>query len=79
MDCTDCNHCIIDHTSDSFYPAYNPSPKSIPIAIVNHDEGNNMQGQKVNVGKNLEDKLTDSDSDKIKWVSVDSEKKRVKV
>ncbi|SUM34703.1 Phage infection protein [Staphylococcus gallinarum] len=25
-------------------------------------------------GKNLEDKLTDSDSDKIKWVSVDSAK-----
>jgi YhgE/Pip-like protein len=58
----------------AFYPAYNPSPKSLPIAIVNHDEGNNMQGQNVNVGKNLEDKLTDSDSDKIKWVSVDSEK-----
>ncbi|MCD8920393.1 YhgE/Pip domain-containing protein [Staphylococcus gallinarum] len=58
----------------AFYPAYNPSPKSLPIAIVNHDKGNNMQGQKVNVGKNLEDKLTDSDSDKIKWVSVDSEK-----
>ncbi|MCD8826949.1 ABC transporter permease [Staphylococcus gallinarum] len=58
----------------AFYPAYNPSPKSLPIAIVNHDEGNNMQDQNVNVGKNLEDKLTDSDSDKIKWVSVDSEK-----
>lgn len=59
--------------STAFYPAYNPSPKSLPVAIVNHDNGTNIQGQQINIGKNLKDKLTDNNSDKIKWISVDSE------
>lgn len=28
--------------SIAFYPAYNPKPKEIPIAIVNHDEGTSI-------------------------------------
>ncbi|WP_368864803.1 YhgE/Pip domain-containing protein [Staphylococcus lugdunensis] len=57
----------------AFYPAYNPKPKEMPIAIVNHDEGINIQGKKVNIGDKLEDKLLNSDSDTIKWVKVKNE------
>lgn len=60
--------------SVAFYPAFNPKPKDLKIAIVNHDKGTKIQDKKVDIGKNLEDKLKDSDSDKVKWVSVDSEK-----
>ncbi len=58
----------------AFYPAFNPKPKDMPIAIVNHDEGTSIQGKKTNIGDKLEDKLLDSDSDAVKWVKVDSEK-----
>ncbi|MCJ1805057.1 YhgE/Pip domain-containing protein [Staphylococcus warneri] len=58
----------------AFYPAFNPKPKDMPIAIVNHDEGTSIQGEKMNIGDKLEDKLLDSDSKAIKWVKVDSEK-----
>lgn len=58
----------------AFYPAFNPKPKDMPIAIVNHDEGISIQGKKMNIGDKLEDKLLDSDSKAIKWVKVDSEK-----
>lgn len=58
----------------AFYPAFNPKPKDMPIAIVNHDEGTSIQGKKMNIGDKLEDKLLDSDSKAIKWVKVDSEK-----
>lgn len=57
-----------------FYPAYNPQPKEMPIAIVNHDEGTSIQSKDINIGENLEDKLKDSNSDEIKWINVDSEK-----
>lgn len=60
--------------SIAFYPAYNPKPKELPIAIVNHDEGTSIQNKDINIGKNLEDKLLDSDSDTVKWVKVDNEK-----
>lgn len=60
--------------STAFYPAYNPQPKDMPIAIVNHDKGTDIQGRTINVGENLEDKLSDSESDKIKWIKVDNEK-----
>ncbi|SCS80991.1 YhgE/Pip domain-containing protein [Staphylococcus caeli] len=59
--------------SIAFYPAYNPKPKALPIAIVNHDDGTKIQNKDVNIGKKLEDKLLDSDSDTIKWVKVGSE------
>ena len=58
----------------AFYPAFNPKPKDMPIAIVNHDEGTSIQGKKMNIGDKLEDKLLDSDSKAIKWGKVDSEK-----
>ncbi|MCE4973139.1 YhgE/Pip domain-containing protein [Staphylococcus aureus] len=58
----------------AFYPAYNPKPKDFPIGILNEDKGTTIQDKNVNIGKKLEDKLLDSDSNKIKWVKVDSEK-----
>ncbi|HCY2963832.1 TPA: YhgE/Pip domain-containing protein [Staphylococcus aureus] len=58
----------------AFYPAYNPKPKDLPIVILNEDKGTTIQDKNVNIGKKLEDKLLDSDSNKIKWVKVDSEK-----
>ncbi|HCY7706455.1 TPA: YhgE/Pip domain-containing protein [Staphylococcus aureus] len=62
----------------AFYPAYNPKPKDLPIGILNEDKGTTIQDKNVNIGKKLEDKLLDSDSNKIKWVKVDSEKDREK-
>ncbi|HGO1457001.1 TPA: YhgE/Pip domain-containing protein [Staphylococcus aureus] len=58
----------------AFYPAYNPKPKDLPIGILNEDKGTTIQDKNVNIGKKLEDKLLDSDSNKIKWVKVDSAK-----
>jgi len=58
----------------AFYPAYNPKPKDLPIGTLNEDKGTTIQDKNVNIGKKLEDKLLDSDSNKIKWVKVDSEK-----
>ncbi|HDB6042000.1 TPA: YhgE/Pip domain-containing protein [Staphylococcus aureus] len=58
----------------AFYPAYKPKPKDLPIGILNEDKGTTIQDKNVNIGKKLEDKLLDSDSNKIKWVKVDSEK-----
>ncbi|HEI7579046.1 TPA: YhgE/Pip domain-containing protein [Staphylococcus aureus] len=58
----------------AFYPAYNPKLKDLPIGILNEDKGTTIQDKNVNIGKKLEDKLLDSDSNKIKWVKVDSEK-----
>lgn len=63
----------------AFYPAFNPKPKDLPIAIVNNDEGTTIQSNKVDIGKKIEDKLLDSDSDKIKWVKVDKESDLQKV
>ena len=57
----------------AFYPAFNPKPKQIPIAVVNNDKGIDIQSNKVNIGKTIEDKLMDSDSDTIKWIKVDKE------
>lgn len=45
----------------AFYPAFNPKPKQLPIAVVNNDKGVDIQGNKVNIGKKIEDKLMDSD------------------
>jgi len=59
--------------SIAFYPAFNPKPKDIPMAIVNQDKGTDIQGKNINIGKHLEDKLMDSNSDAVKWVQVDSE------
>ncbi|MEB7409186.1 YhgE/Pip domain-containing protein [Mammaliicoccus sciuri] len=60
----------------AFIPAYNPEPKSIPIAIVNQDKGTTMQDKDVNIGKTFADKIKDNKdlSDKVEWVDVDSKK-----
>ena len=50
----------------AIYPAFNP--KQIPIAVVNNDKGLDIQGNKVNISKTIEDKLMDSDSDTAKQV-----------
>lgn len=68
------NMIILVIFSLAFYPAYNPKPKDLPIGILNEDKGTTIQDKNVNIGKKLEDKLLDSDSNKIKWVKVDSEK-----
>ena len=57
----------------AFYPAFNPKPKQIPIAVVNNDKGIDIQSNKVNIGKTIEDKLMDSDSDTVKWIKVKKE------
>ena len=36
----------------SFYPAYNPKPKDLPIGILNEDKGTTIQDKNVNIGKN---------------------------
>lgn len=69
---------ILGIFSIAFYPAYNPKPKSVPIAIVNHDKGTSIQGKNVDIGGKLVDNLKDSDSKSIKWVEVDSEKEAKK-
>lgn len=71
---TNRNYITINAFAIAFYPAFNPKPKDMPIAIVNHDKGTSIQGKKMNIGDKLEDKLLDSDSKAIKWVKVDSEK-----
>lgn len=59
--------------SVAFYPAFNPKPKNIPIAVVNADKGIKIQDKETNIGKNLESKLMKSDSDTVKWIKVDRE------
>ncbi|WP_426392307.1 ABC transporter permease [Mammaliicoccus sciuri] len=60
----------------AFIPAYNPEPKSVPIAIVNQDKGTTMQDKDVNIGKTFADKIKDNKdlSYKVEWVDVDSKK-----
>lgn len=49
--------CIL---SLAFYPAYNPKPKDLPIAIVNLDQGMNIQGKSTNIGKSFTDNIKDN-------------------
>lgn len=49
--------CIL---SLAFYPAYNPKPKDLPIAIVNLDKGMDIQGKTTNIGKNFTDNIKDN-------------------
>lgn len=61
--------------SIAFYPAYNPKPKDLPLAIVNLDEGTSIQGKSINIGKNFEDRLLKNKSEALQWQSVSSEAK----
>lgn len=60
----------------AFIPAYNPEPKSVPIAIVNQDKDTTMQDKDVNIGKTFADKIKDNKdlSDKVEWIDVDNKK-----
>ena len=49
--------CIL---SLAFYPAYNPKPKDLPIAIVNLDQGMDIQGKSTNIGKTFTDNIKDN-------------------
>ncbi|TDM12485.1 YhgE/Pip domain-containing protein [Macrococcus bovicus] len=46
--------------STAFYPAFNPKPKDLPIAIVNMDKGLEIQGKKMNIGETFTDKIKDN-------------------
>ena len=48
--CCDSN---FSYFSLAFYPAFNPKPKDLPIAIVNNDKGTTIQSNKVDIGKKL--------------------------
>ena len=43
---TNRNYITINAFAIAFYPAFNPKPKDMPIAIVNHDKGTSIQGKK---------------------------------
>ncbi|SUM58705.1 phage infection protein [Staphylococcus petrasii] len=58
----------------AFYPAYNPKPKDVPMAILNKDNGIEVQGNSTNIGKNLTDNLKKSDNKTLNWESVKNEK-----
>lgn len=56
----------------AFYPAYNPKPKDVPMAVLNEDNGVNMQGKSLNIGENFSDKLVKNDNEAMTWKKVDS-------
>lgn len=58
----------------AFYPAYNPKPKDVPMAILTEDNGVDVQGNSTNIGKNLADNLKKSDNEAMNWEMVNSEK-----
>lgn len=51
----------------AFYPAYNPQPKNIPLAIFTQDEGIEQQGEVVNIGEEFVKKVKSNDGDEIEW------------
>ncbi|AZB41505.1 DUF3533 domain-containing protein [Bacillus sp. FJAT-42376] len=53
----------------------NPAPKDLPVALVVQDEGIQLPtGQKLEIGKQLEDKLTGNKELPFKWTAVKDEK-----
>ncbi|WP_239745658.1 ABC transporter permease [Mammaliicoccus sp. F-M27] len=60
----------------AFIPAYNPEPKSIPLAIVNQDNGTSIQDKNVNIGKSFTKNIKDNKelSEKVEWIEVDNKK-----
>lgn len=67
---------LIGLLSLAFSPAYNPKPKEMPIAVVNLDEGIEVQGKTQNIGKTFLEKLQSNKkfTDTVKFIEVDSEK-----
>lgn len=58
----------------AFYPAYNPKPKNVPIAVLNKDSGFEVQGKSMNIGESFIDKLKESKNVTIDWKQVDNTK-----
>lgn len=56
----------------AFYPAYNPKPKDISIAILNEDKGVDVQDNTKNVGKTFVEKLKENKNETIDWKEVSS-------
>lgn len=65
---------IIMLLATAFYPAYNPKPKDIPVAILNEDNGIEVQGNSTNIGKDFSDNLRKSDNNTMDWKQVDNKK-----
>ena len=59
----------------AFYPAYNPKPKDIPMAIVNEDQGMKANGKEINIGNKFEQKLLKNSNKAMDWSKVTSKKK----
>lgn len=62
----------------AFYPAYNPKPHDIPMAIVNLDKGTEVQGKKIEIGKQIEQKMMENDQNTLDWHKVSSEAEAIK-
>lgn len=60
----------------AFIPAYNPEPKSIPLAIVNQDNGTSIQDKDVNIGESFTKNIKDNKelSEKVEWIEIDNKK-----
>lgn len=50
---------------------------NLPLAIVNKDEGTNLLGENVNMGKEMEESLKENDA--MKWIFTDEEDAKLKV
>lgn len=59
----------------AFYPAYNPEPKNVPLAIVNEDAGAEVQGETLNIGETLTKELTRQDNDAVLFHIFESREK----
>ncbi|GGB08960.1 DUF3533 domain-containing protein [Macrococcus hajekii] len=59
----------------AFFPAFNPKPKDLPIAIVNLDTGLEVQDKDMNIGKTFIDKIKDNKdlNETVDFITVDSE------
>lgn len=62
--------------SIAFYPAYNPKPKDINIAIINKDEGGKVKNSNINIGNEITKSIQKNKqiSDKVNWKIKDNPK-----
>ncbi|XVL40747.1 ABC transporter permease [Staphylococcus equorum] len=65
---------ILMFLATAFYPAYNPTPKDVPMAVLNNDKGTESQGNTVNIGENFAENLTENENEAMEWKQVDSQK-----
>ncbi|UBH13282.1 ABC transporter permease [Macrococcus armenti] len=66
---------IISLLATAFYPAYNPKPKAMPVAIVNLDKGIKIGDKSQNIGKTFVDKVSSNKdiTDKVKFININTE------